>query len=159
MSEPDKQVIRQKIVGTLVKHVREMAGRSQRELATSLHVSTYRFRQYEHGERDLLLPQLETVAELCGVPLGFFFDDQSPLAGHKIEVLNTDKPRLERKVVGALIRQARLGADKTQKVCAERLGISPRRLAQYEYGEAEIPSAELETLAGFLGVEVSDLAV
>jgi len=158
MSEPEKQVIRQKIVGTLVKHVREMAGRSQRELATSLHVSTYRFRQYEYGERDLLLPQLETVAELCGVPLGFFFDDQSSLAGHDIEILQTDKPRLERKIVGTLIRQARLRADKTQKACAKKLDISPRRFAQYEYGEAEIPSAELETLARFLSVEVTDLA-
>lgn len=159
MSEPEKQVIRQKIVGTLVKHVREMAGRSQRELAASLHVSTYRFRQYEYGERDLLLPQLETVSELCGVPLGYFFNDQASLADHDINILHTDKPRLERKIVGTLIRQARLRADKTQKACAEKLGISPRRLAQYEYGEAEISPAELKTLARFLGVEVSDLAV
>jgi transcriptional regulator with XRE-family HTH domain len=136
MSELDKQVVRQKIVGTLVKHVREMAGRSQRELAASLHVSTYRFRQYE-----------------------YVFDDQASLADQDIEILHTDKPRLERKIVGTLIRQARLHAEQTQKACAEKLGISPRRFAQYEYGEAEIPPAELETLARFLGVEVSGLAV
>lgn len=158
MSESDKQVIRQKIVGTLVKHVRQTSGRSQRELAASLRVSTYRFRQYEYGERDLLLPQLETVAELCNVPLGYFFDDQTSLADHEVEILHT-KPRLERKIVGALIRKARLDADMTQTACAERLGISPRRFAQYEYGEAEIAPAELETLARFLGVPVSDLAV
>ena len=159
MSEPDKQVIRQKIVGTLVRHVRQTSGRSQRELAASLHVSAYRFRQYEYGERDLLLPQLETLAELCGVPLGYFFDDQAPLSGHEVEILHTDRTRLERKIVGALIRKARLDADMTQRACAEQLGISPRRFAQYEYGEAEISPAERETLARFLGVGVSDLAV
>jgi transcriptional regulator with XRE-family HTH domain len=159
MSEPDKQVIRQKIVGTLVKHVREVAGRSQRELAASLHVSTYRLRQYEYGERDLLLPQLETVSDLCGVPLGYFFDDQTSLADREIQIMQSDKPRLERKIQGALIRRARLRAGKTQRICAEELGISPHRFSQYEYGEADIPPAELETLARLLEVEVSDLAV
>jgi transcriptional regulator with XRE-family HTH domain len=157
MSEPDKQVIRQKILGALVKHVREMAGRSQRELATSLHVSTYRFRQYERGERDMQLPQLETVAELCGVPLSYFFDDESSLADHGIEIQHTEKPRVERKIAGALIRQARLGANKTQKACAEKLGVSTRGMALYEYGDSEISAEELEVLARFLGVEVSAL--
>ena len=157
MSEPDKQVIRQKIVGTLVRHARQVAGRSQRELAASLHVSTYRFRQFENGERDMQLPQLETVSELCGVPLGYFFDESASPADQEIEILQTDKPRLERKIMGALIRQARLNANQTQKACAERLGISSRRFAQYEYGQADIPPAELEMLADFLGVEPGDL--
>ena len=67
MDKPDLQVIRQKLIGILLRHARLRAGRSQTELAAALRVSRYRYAQYERGERDLSLPELELVADLCGV--------------------------------------------------------------------------------------------
>ena len=155
MGKPDKQAVRCKIVGALLRHARLTAGRSQAQVATSLHVSRYRYAQYEQGERDLSLPELELIAQLCGVPLGYFFDDEAAVEDDTINIIRLDKPRVQRKMVGALLRQARTQAGKSQKECANLLGIPRRHMSQYEYGELDIPSSELHALAHHLGVQMS----
>jgi len=155
VGKPDKQAIRRKIMGTLLRHARLTAGRSQAELAASLHVTRYRYAQYEQGQRDLSLPELEVVAGLCGVPLGYFFDDEAAVEDESIDIVHLDKPRIRRKIVGALLRQARKQAGKSQKECADLLDIPPRRIAEYEYGKRDIPASELEVLASYLSVEMS----
>lgn len=155
MGKPDKRAVRCKIVGALLRHARLTAGRSQAQLATSLHVSRYRYAQYEQGERDLSLPELELIAQLCGVPLGYFFDDEAAVEDDTINIIRLDKPRVQRKMVGTLLRQARTQAGKSQKECATLLGIPRRHMSQYEYGERDIPSSELQALAHHLGVQMS----
>ncbi len=157
--ELDSQAIRRKIMGTLLRHARVTAGRSQAELAAALHISRYRYAQYEHGEREISLPELELVADLCGVPLGYFFDDGIEVEDATLEISREVAPRIERKLQGVLLRQARELAGKTQKECAAVLGISTRQVSQYESGEKEIPTAELQVLAPHLGVEVSYFAM
>jgi transcriptional regulator with XRE-family HTH domain len=159
MERPDKQVIRLKIMGTLLRHARLSAGRSQAELAAALHVSRHRYAQYEHGKREISLPQLERVAELCGVPLGYFFDDEAVVEEEALEIAHEVTPRIKRKVLGALLRQARLRAEKTQKECAEVLGVSARLISQYERGEKEMSTAEIQVLAPTLGVEASHFTI
>lgn len=152
MSGPDKQVIRQKILGVLLRNARLTAGRSQAELASALRVSRHRYASYEQGRQDPTLPELELIAELCDTPLGYFLDDESTVEDEDIEKAHQAMPRIQRKIIGALLRQARLQADKTQEDCAEKLGIPVRRIAQYEYGERDIPASELQALASYLGV-------
>jgi transcriptional regulator with XRE-family HTH domain len=159
MGEPEKQVIRRKLLGALLRHARSSAGRSQAELATALHVSKYRYAQYEQGQQDLALPELELLAQLCGVPLGYFFDDEATVEDSNLEVSHLTAPRIRRKVVGTLLRQARQNAGKSQKDCAAILDMPPRRLSEYERGERDIPSSELEALAPHLGVPVDYFAV
>ncbi len=154
MGQLGKQAIRRKIMGTLLRHVRLAAGRSQAELAASLHVSKYRYGQYERGDRDLSLPELEHIAQLCGVPLGYFFDDEAEVEDESIDIIHEDKPRIQRKIVGALLRHARTLAGKTQQECASVLGVSARRISDYEYGERDVPVSELQLLAPHLGVTI-----
>ena len=59
---------------------------------------------------------------------------------------------LRHRIVGALLRQARLEADISQKELAEVLGCSTGRLSSYEYGKQPIPLAELELLAQHLSL-------
>ncbi|MBI4785969.1 MAG: helix-turn-helix transcriptional regulator [Chloroflexi bacterium] len=54
---------------------------------------------------------------------------------------------LERKIIGVLIRAARESAHRTEKQVAQRLGVSPARLRQYEMGTRDISLPELEILA------------
>jgi len=152
MGQPDKQVIRRKLLGALLRHARSSAGRSQAELATALHVSKYRYAQYEQGHQDLALPELELLAQLCGVPLGYFFDDQATVEDSDVETAQLTAARIQRKVVGTLLRQARQCAGESQKDCAALLGIPARRFSEYERGEREIPQSELQALAPHLGV-------
>ena len=155
MDKPDKQVIRQKIIGILLRHARLRAGRSQTELAAALRVSRYRYAQYERGQRDLSLPELELVAELCGVPIDYFFDDQTAVEDEGTDTRQLMASRIQRKIVGTLLRQARQQANKLQRECASVLGIPPRRFSQYESGKRAISPSELETLAPYLDVPPS----
>jgi transcriptional regulator with XRE-family HTH domain len=159
MGVPDRQAIRRKITGTLLRHARLTAGRSQGELAAALHVSKYRYRQYEHGKREISLPELEQVAELCGVPLGYFFDDEAEVEDEALQIAHEVTPRIRRKALGVVLRQAREQAGRTQTECAALLGVSPRRISQYEHGDKEISAAELELLAPHLNVDTSYFAV
>jgi transcriptional regulator with XRE-family HTH domain len=54
---------------------------------------------------------------------------------------------LRHRIIGALLRQARLEAGETQKNLATVLGCSPGHISDYEYGERPIPLSELELLA------------
>ncbi len=159
MSGPDKDSIRRRMTGVLLRHVRLRSGRSQAELAAALHVSRHRYAQYELGQNETTLPELEVVAEQCGVPLGFFFDDQAAVEDDGCELPAIVLERLERKMVGIQVREARHCAAKSQKECAAALHVSARTFAQYEYGEREIPQTEMETLASYLGVPLEQLTV
>jgi transcriptional regulator with XRE-family HTH domain len=159
VGETEKQAIRRKVTGVLVRHARLRAGRSQTELAAALHVSRHRYGQYELGQHELALPQLEAIAAQCGVPLGFFFDDNAPVEDDGFEAPSQVVPRLRRKIVGALLREARQCAGKTQKECAAAAHVTPRLIGQYENGDKDVPPSELEALAEFLGMPVSHFSV
>jgi transcriptional regulator with XRE-family HTH domain len=151
LSDPDKRILRQKIMGALLSHARARAGRSQAEMAAALHVSRQRYSAYERGQQDVTVPELESIAHLCGVPLGYFFDDETGA-----EDSTTDSPvlisnRIRRRITGALLRIVRQKQNKTMEQCASVLGVSARRIGQYEMGETDIPPTELEALAGYLG--------
>jgi transcriptional regulator with XRE-family HTH domain len=64
---------------------------------------------------------------------------------------------LRRKIIGVLIRRARLEAGKSLKDAAEVLGCSPDRVSQYESGEKAPSLPEVEMLARFFSVSLEDL--
>lgn len=61
------------------------------------------------------------------------------------------------KMIGVLLRAARLRAAKTVKQCADWLGCSPHVFSQYEYGRRPISLPELELLARLFRVPVRHL--
>ncbi|HOU23952.1 MAG TPA: helix-turn-helix transcriptional regulator [Anaerolineae bacterium] len=152
MDHPDSSAVRQKIMGVLLRHVRQAAARSQAELAASLHITAARYAQYEHGQREITLPELEVIAELCDVPLGFFFDHEASVDDERANAPDPAIPRLQRKLIGLQLRQARQCAGKSLKELAEALGVPSRHISDYENGEREIPSELRPTLAALLNM-------
>ena len=64
---------------------------------------------------------------------------------------------IRNKIVGTLVRQARLDAGKTQRECAEILGCSPSTFSYYERGHKGLALPEIEALACFLEVPLQAL--
>jgi len=64
---------------------------------------------------------------------------------------------LRQKIIGVMIRKARLEAGRSLKETAKVLGCSPDRLSQYESGEKGISLPEAEMLARFFSVMLDDL--
>lgn len=156
MSQKARQ-IRSKIIGLLIRGARENAGKSQKDVAKALGVTARRISQYELGEKEISLPELEVVSTLCNVPLMYFFDETATVTLSKVP--SEKAMELRRKIIGALLKQARLEANISQKECAAAAGISTRRLSQYEYGEKDIPLADLEALAHHLSVSIDYFVV
>ena len=64
---------------------------------------------------------------------------------------------IRNRIIGILIRRARLKAGKTQRECAEFLGCSSFIFSQYEQGQKGIGLPQLEALAHLFDVPVASL--
>ncbi len=146
----DKLALRNRIIGLLLRDVRGHAGRTKQECADVLGVSSSTITAFEEGRKPISLPELELLAYMLDTPLAHFLE-QDPKLAVEIESLPLQEVlNLRHRIVGALLRQARLGAGMTQKELAEVMGCSPSRISAYEYGKRSIPMAELELLARYL---------
>ena len=66
----------------------------------------------------------------------------------------TDAFAIRRKIIGVLLKGARLRAGRTKQQCADVIGVTPGILSAYERGHRGISLPELELLAYFLHVPV-----
>lgn len=64
---------------------------------------------------------------------------------------------IRNKIIGLLVKRARMKAKKSQRECAEFLGISPSRYGRFERGQLGMSLPQLEALAYFLDVPVASL--
>jgi transcriptional regulator with XRE-family HTH domain len=63
--------------------------------------------------------------------------------------------RLRARMVGVLIKDARLSARRTVEECARLLRVTPQQIESWEYGDSVPSLPQLELLANYLGVPVS----
>jgi transcriptional regulator with XRE-family HTH domain len=147
-----KLVLRNRIIGLLLRNARERAEKTKRECAAALGVSTSTITAYEEGRKPISLPELEVLAYVTDTPTAHFWEHSPELVPEEEPVQLEEILALRHRIVGALLRQARLEADKTQKELAGVLGCSSGRISSYEYGQRPIPLAELELLAQHLNL-------
>jgi transcriptional regulator with XRE-family HTH domain len=155
MQVQETMALRSKIIGVLLKNARTRAGRSQKDCARVLGCSPRTISDYEYGRRDISLPELEVLARFLQVPISRFWQE-GPIAEEEEKELDSEQViAIRRKIIGVLLRQARLAVKKTQKDCAEVLGCSVGRISQHEHGQRDVPLPALEVLADFLGVPIT----
>jgi len=150
----EKLTLRDRIIGLLLRNARERADKTKRECAKALGISPSTITAYEEGRKSISLPELETLAYLTDTPTAHFWEYDPKLAPDEKSAQLEDILTLRHRIVGALLRQARLQADETRKELSKVLGCSARRISSYEYGERPIPLAELELLAQHLRLPV-----
>ena len=154
---PDSKVaetratLRRKILGVKIRHARTRAGLNMKEVGQALGISDSLVSDIEFGRRDVSLPQLEVMALIFNIPVLYFWSDVV------IEEPNLNFPTLEaialrQRIIGVLLRQARIEAGYSQEDVASYLGISTSRISSYEFGKADIPLQELEALANHFQV-------
>ena len=67
-------------------------------------------------------------------------------------MLQPEAGRIRQKIIGVLLRQARLETGKSLKECGQVLGLSSSVVSAIEHGERAISLPELELIAFYLGV-------
>ena len=155
MQQLDAAVIRKKMIGVLLRNARVRAGMTIKDAAEATGFPSSAISDYEYGRRDLSLPQLEIMAYTYRVPITYFWSDD-PIPDDEDRDLPVEKAmELRRRIIGVLLRQARLEADQSQKDLAQVLDCPSGRIASYEFGRTDIPLLELENLASHLEVPLS----
>jgi len=153
MPQKEAWTIRQKITGVLVRQARQDAGKTLKECGQVLGLSSSTLSAVEHGKRSISLPELEVLAYYLEISLDQLLNG-SPKPTHTPleELPGNEILMLRHRIVGALLRKARLNRDLTQADLAKRVGVSKSQLSQYELGEKPIPLVELEAMAEILDI-------
>jgi transcriptional regulator with XRE-family HTH domain len=146
----EKLALRNRIIGLLLRDARDQANKTKRECARALGVSTSSLTAYEEGQKPISLPELEVLSYVLDVPVSHFWKQETDITEEQGTPPLEEVLALRHRIVGALLRQARLEADSSQKELSEVLGCSSSRISSYEFGKSAISLAELELLAQHL---------
>lgn len=159
MAEEAARIHRRKELGALLRKARIGASKSRTHCADLLGTSTQVIAALEHGETDLTFAQLTTLARFLDVPVSYFWSEtlgpeDKEWAEDEPSTVIPQRMALRQKLLGVQLRQARQNAGKSQRESAELLNVTMRRISEYEYGQRDIPFAELEELAAFYQVPI-----
>jgi len=156
MADRQATQLRIKMLGAVLRQVRLTAGRSLKETAAMIGVSSAVLSSYERGRRGISLPELELVGYQLGISLSQFLHPSRGEPKKKSDFNPAVMVSLRQHYIGALVRSHRGEAEMTVRDLAKRCGIPAGRLTLYEQGERPIPVAELEAIADALGHDLSD---
>jgi transcriptional regulator with XRE-family HTH domain len=139
-----------------MREARLASGKSLRQVAKAIGISSSTLSSYELGNRAISLPDLELFAYHTGVPVKTLLGDTSEPTPDK-PAFDQDMMRsLRKRVIGASLRTHRKSAGKTIRELAGEIGIPPSRISAYERGERTISVPELETIIGALGRDIDE---
>jgi len=157
MTSPTAMKIKAKKLGVLIRNARQATCISLEDCANALGISPETLTNFELGDQSPSLPELEVLAYQFKVPLEHFWGEDGHLMGPR----GQDKPvdpkmliALRQKIIGVLLRKARLEKEMTLDQLAEKTGLDAGRLQAIELGEATVPLPELEMLAAGVGAPV-----
>jgi len=145
--------IKAKKLGVLIRSARQNSSQTADESAQLLGVSAADFQSFELGEQAPSLPQLEILAYYWGIPVKYFWEnellgDQSNAPAQVNQILLVG---LRQRMIGVMLRKARLERKFGQDELAAASGIAAEKINAYELGQQAVPLPELETLAVHLG--------
>jgi transcriptional regulator with XRE-family HTH domain len=154
MDETDSN--RAKVLGQLILKARESSGCTIEECAELLGISPEAYAAIEETGADISLPELEALALFFSVPMAYFWGSES-----LEEEKSTDFElyvSLRQRILGSLLRQARLDADLSIEQLAEQVDLDAQLISSYEAGEQSIPYFVLENLANSLNLDIQYFA-
>lgn len=155
---PQALTLRAKKLGALIRDARLASGLSLEECAQAIGVSSASFEAYEMGNNSPSLPELEVLAYTLDIPMEHFWEEQAISArnGAKKKLQLDQLVKLRQRMIGALIRQARMSADLSLDELATDTQIPVSALESYELGNSPVPLPHLEILSSLLNRSIRD---
>lgn len=154
-SRTEALALRRKIMSVLLLGARLKAGKTKKDCATALGISPATYAACEDGRSDLSLPELEILANFLKTPVSAFFDKPEQLVAEEPEIPREKVMELRQHIIGVLLRKARVEQGLTHKDLADRLGVTPTRINEYEFGLRALPLAHLQEVADVLDVPMT----
>ena len=146
MADRQTTQLRTKMLGAVLRQARTAAGRTLKETAAMIGVSSAILASYERGARGISLPELELLGYGLQAPLHRFL---RPTRNETVraEVNPAVLISLRQHYIGAMIRSRRTEVEMSLRDLAKFTGVPGARLSSYEQGERPIPVAELEAIS------------
>jgi transcriptional regulator with XRE-family HTH domain len=91
---------------------------------------------------------------IFNIPVTYFWSDE-PIKEVDLDFPTPEAIALRQRIVGALLRKARIEKGRSQEQLANMLGISVNKISDYEFGRTPIPLQELETLVEQLQLSIN----
>ena len=144
---PILKTIRTKKLGVLIRDARLVNGKSLVECAQAVGVTPERFENFELGIESPSLPEIELLAYTIRVPLEHFWGNELLHKNGKTATLDAGQVKtIRQKMIGALIRKARIASGLTPEAAASEADLPVEKLNAYELGELAIPIPDLEII-------------
>jgi transcriptional regulator with XRE-family HTH domain len=154
---PTLKIIRTKKLGVLVRDARTKTGKDLSVCAQAIGLTPEEFQSIEYGDRPPTLPELEILSYFLEIPLDHFWGSETLKTNGKSKLIDPEQiKKLRQRVIGAMIRKARIDAELSIDDLAEKSGCNTVTLLAYELGETAIPLPELEILAQALDKTIDD---
>ena len=146
-------------LGVLLKEVRIASDKRTEDCAKAMGITPLEYEAYEQGEKTPSLPEIEALGYYLDIPLDHFLEHESfvtetreNIAIEKIDNLLD----LRHRIIGIMMRKARLEAEITLEELALHSEIDQQQLTEYEMGKTPIPLPELEAIALALNLSIRD---
>lgn len=157
-SVSDSQLVRSKILGTIIREARLSSGKSISDCAIFLELTEDEFEAFELGKRSPSLPQLEFIAYFLDVPVNDFW------SGKQYTESQPDKNfynihrliQIRGRIIGAMIKQARLNKKLSVEEISQMTRMSSIDLEAIELGKIPIELPQLESMAENLDLSIQD---
>ena len=155
---PEEKLIRDKITGVLLRMARLRAQKSVDECAAALSCDPAFIVRAEEGQDSLTCPNWRAWHDILDVPLNCLLGEQEMPSEPPLPepVYLQNRMSLRRKIIGVLLRQARLDGGHTLEEMAAQLGCEPDDLTRIELGQEPIALADLQALAETLGLSIDE---
>ena len=144
---PILKTIRTKKLGVLIRDARLAKSKSLEECAQAVGVAPERFESFEFGVESPSLPELELLAYNLRIPLEHFWGNELLHKNGKPVALDASQVKtIRQKMIGALLRKARMSSELTPEAAASEADLDVEKLTAYELGELAIPIPDLEVI-------------
>lgn len=146
--------LRNRLLGVLIRRRRLEAERALADCAEFMATPPALIEAWEFGECAPSLPQVEMLSQFFnGDHAGTDGGDNAEAALARAEYI-----LLRRRIIGALLRAARLSRSASAADLSQSSGLDPNQLERYELGEEMLPLSDLIALAQALSADLNDFA-
>jgi len=154
--------IQSKKLGLLLKDARLTSGKSLKQCADAIGVTSHRLKAFESGVLTPSLPELEAFAFYLGIKINHFFGNHFISDVTEQGELPTTVEQfkaLRQRVIATHLKLARMEAGITLKALSQGTGLSSGRLKKFEIGEISIPLFDMLLISDELKIPHADLFV
>jgi transcriptional regulator with XRE-family HTH domain len=158
MVDPMALTLKAKKLSVLLRDARQTKGRSLEECAQAIAASVQTYEAYEDGQQSPSFPEVELLAFFLDIPVEHFIQSQGLLKADppkRVEQIS-ELLQLRRRMIGVLLRKARLEAGISLEQLAEICGISFDELNACEMGGTSLDLPHLELISDELGCSLPE---